>query len=78
MSVRSPHEGVYTRIGRSRTHGVGVIAIRPIPRGTLVFGGESERVVWVSRAAWWGAIASACRRRSTLVGGLVREPLRPP
>lgn len=51
MSARSPHESVYTRIGRSRTHGVGVIAIRPIPRGTLVFGGESERVVWVSRAA---------------------------
>jgi SET domain-containing protein len=42
---------VYARIGRSRTHGVGVLAIRDIPAGTLVFRHESERVVWVSRAA---------------------------
>ncbi len=48
---RWPHEGVYARIGRSRTHGVGVIAIRDIPAGTLVFHGESEDVVWLSRAA---------------------------
>jgi SET domain-containing protein len=41
---------VYTRIGRSATHGVGVIAIRPIPKGMLVFQGESELVVWVPRA----------------------------
>jgi SET domain-containing protein len=50
MSTRQPHDGVYTRIGRSATHGVGVIAIRPIPKGTLVFEGESELVVWVPRA----------------------------
>jgi len=48
---RWPHEGVYARIGRSRAHGVGVLAIRDIPAGTLVFRGESERVAWVSRAA---------------------------
>lgn len=47
---RPPHEGVYARIGSSNVHGVGVIAIRDIPVGTLVFDGESERVVWVSRA----------------------------
>lgn len=46
---RLPHDGVYTRIGRSRRHGVGVLAIRAIPAGTLVFAGESERVVWVAR-----------------------------
>ena len=46
-----PHEGVYARIGSSRVHGVGVIAIRDIPAGTLVFHGESERATWVSRAA---------------------------
>jgi SET domain-containing protein len=51
MKPSSPHDGVYTRIGRSRTHGVGVLAIRDIPKGTLVFRGESERVTWVSRAA---------------------------
>lgn len=48
---RWPHEGVYARIGRSRTHGVGVIAVRSIPAGALVFHGESEQVVWFSRAA---------------------------
>jgi len=46
-----PHDGVYARIGPSRIHGVGVVAIRDIPAGTLVFRGESERVTWVSRAA---------------------------
>jgi uncharacterized protein len=48
---RWPHDGVYARIGLSRVHGVGVLAIRDIPAGTLVFRGESERVAWVSRAA---------------------------
>jgi hypothetical protein len=42
---------VYARIGHSRVHGVGVLAIRDIPAGTMVFRGESERVAWVSRAA---------------------------
>ena len=51
MRRRSPHDNVYARIGLSRFHGVGVLAIREIPDGTLVFRGESERVVWVSRAA---------------------------
>ncbi len=50
-SRRSPHDGVYARIARSRIHGVGVRAIRDIPAGTFVFRGESERVAWVSRAA---------------------------
>src|SRR5713226_4054397 len=48
---RSPHDAVYARIAYSRVHGVGVRAIRDIPAGTMVFRGESERVVWVSRAA---------------------------
>lgn len=50
MKRPAPHEGVYARIGSSRVHGVGVLAIRDIPAGTLVFRGESERVAWVSRA----------------------------
>ncbi len=33
---------VYTRIGVSKTHGVGVIAIRPIPKGTDPFIGCDE------------------------------------
>jgi hypothetical protein len=48
---KAPHDGVFARIGPSQIHGVGVIAIRDIPRGTLVFQGESERVTWMSRAA---------------------------
>jgi len=51
MSTGTPHDGVYARIGPSRIHGVGVRAIRDIPAGTLVFHGESERLVWLSRAA---------------------------
>ena len=51
MRSRSPHDGVYARIARSSIHGVGVRAIRDIPARTAVFRGESERVVWVSRAA---------------------------
>lgn len=51
MKKNAPHDGVYARIGPSRMHGVGVRSIRDIPAGTLVFRGESERVVWVSRAA---------------------------
>ncbi|HEY6195597.1 MAG TPA: SET domain-containing protein [Candidatus Eisenbacteria bacterium] len=50
MKRPSPHDGVYARIGYSRNHGVGVRAIRDVPAGTYVFRGESERVVWVSRA----------------------------
>jgi uncharacterized protein len=51
MKTRAPHDDVYARIGPSRIHGVGVRAIRDIRAGTLVFHGESERVVWMSRAA---------------------------
>lgn len=45
-----PHDGVYARIGVSQLHGVGAIAVRPIPKGALVFRGEDERAVWLSRA----------------------------
>ena len=50
MNRPPPHEGVYARIGLSDVHGVGVRAIRDIPAGTYVFTGESELVVWMSRA----------------------------
>lgn len=45
-----PHDHVYARIGTSKLHGVGVIAVRAIPKGTLVFRGEDERSVWVRRS----------------------------
>ena len=47
----APHHGVFARIGPSRIHGVGAIAVRDIPRGTRVFGGEVEQVAWVRRSA---------------------------
>lgn len=45
---QEPHRGVFTRLKPSGIHkgGVGVFAIRPIPKGTNVFAGESERLVW--------------------------------
>ncbi|MFO0933359.1 MAG: SET domain-containing protein [Planctomycetota bacterium] len=45
----APHDGVYARIGPSRIHGVGAIAVRDIPRGARVFAGEVEQVAWVRR-----------------------------
>lgn len=59
-SIRRPHEGVYARIGVSRLHGVGVVAIRAIPKGTLVFAGEDERAVWLDRA-WVRTLPPAMR-----------------
>lgn len=45
---RAPHHGVYTRLRPSKIDkgGVGVFAIRRIRKGTNVFTGESERLVW--------------------------------
>jgi SET domain-containing protein len=42
-----PHSGVYVRIKRSRIHGVGVYAIRDIPKGTYVFRGDENEMEWV-------------------------------
>jgi uncharacterized protein len=49
--TKPPHDGVYARIGPSRIHGVGAIAVRRIPKGAMVFRGEDERAVWVARSA---------------------------
>jgi FRG domain/SET domain len=47
-TFRQPHKGVFVRLRPSKVHkgGVGVFAIRPIPKGTNIFAGESERLVW--------------------------------
>lgn len=45
----TPHDGVYVRIGRSAIHGVGVIAILPIPEGTNLFPWDNEPLAWVRR-----------------------------
>ena len=48
-SADLPHVGVYTRLGRSKTHGVGVFAIKKIRRGTKVFGSDDAGMVWIDK-----------------------------
>jgi uncharacterized protein len=43
-----PHDGVYTRLRPSRIHGLGVFAIRDIPKGTYIFS-DDESIVWVDK-----------------------------
>ena len=45
--VKRPHLGVFVRLQPSRIHGVGVFAIRDIPKGTYVFRGDDEEMVWI-------------------------------
>ena len=43
--MRFPHEDVYTRIQPSKIHGVGVFAIRRIPKGTNIFQPDNSETV---------------------------------
>jgi hypothetical protein len=43
-----PHDGLYTQLRPSKIHGVGVFAIRPIRKGTLIFPGDSDEMRWVN------------------------------
>lgn len=45
-----PDDSVYTRLGRSKIHGVGVFAIRSIRRGTRLFQGDGDGMIWVDAA----------------------------
>jgi hypothetical protein len=49
----SPHRGVYVRLRPSKLDhsGVGVFAIKRIPKGTRIFGGENEEVFWMPKAS---------------------------
>jgi SET domain-containing protein len=44
-----PHEDVFTRLKPSPIHGIGVFAIRRIPKGSCVFGADDAALVWVSK-----------------------------
>ena len=46
-----PHYGVFTRLGKSKKHGVGVFAIKDIKKGVYIFYGDDEDMVWVSKEA---------------------------
>ena len=42
-----PHDGVYVRLQPSKIHGLGVFAIRSIPKGAQVFGDSREDITRV-------------------------------
>jgi len=44
-----PHDKVYTRLKPSKIHGVGVFAIRAIPKGASIFPGDDAQIVWVRK-----------------------------
>ena len=50
MSMSLPHEHVFVRLGVSQIEGIGVFAIRPIPKGTNLFPNDCIEIVWVERA----------------------------
>ncbi len=45
-----PHADVFTRRAPSRIHGVGVIAITRIPKGTYLFKHDNTQIRWVPEA----------------------------
>lgn len=47
MKNKLPHYQVYTRLKPSKTHGVGVFAIRSIKKGTRMFLGEKVKIIWL-------------------------------
>ncbi len=48
-----PHHGVFVRLRPSKVHtgGIGAFAIRPIPKGTNIFAGDSDVLVWTALSA---------------------------
>jgi len=42
-----PHDKVYTRLGVSNIHGIGVFAITDIKKGTLMFENDTTEMVWI-------------------------------
>ena len=47
--MKIPHEGVYTRLRQSKVHGIGVFAIRDIPKGTIIFNGDETEMIWIDK-----------------------------
>lgn len=42
-----PDQKVFTRLQPSTVNGVGVFAVRPIPRGAHLFAGDTSEIVWI-------------------------------
>ena len=70
-----PHSSVYVRLGVSPIHGIGVFAIRPIPRGTSIFATDKVELVWVERRALERAELSPAERALYRDFGIARGPL---
>jgi hypothetical protein len=47
---RLPSDGVFTRIKPSKIHGVGVFAIRAIPKGASIFPEDDAPIVWIKKS----------------------------
>jgi len=47
---KMPHFSVYTRLGYSKIHGIGIIAIKNIPKGTYIFCEDRSKMVEVDRS----------------------------
>jgi hypothetical protein len=60
-SFALPHEGVFTRLRPSRTHGIGNFAIKRIKRGTKLFTGDSDEMLWI-KADRLGRLPKEIRR----------------
>lgn len=50
QAQKTPHDGVYARIQPSKIHGVGVFAIRNIPRGTKLFEEDDSELTWKTKS----------------------------
>jgi hypothetical protein len=70
-----PHEGVYVRLAPSPIHGIGVFAIRPIPKGTNVFANDKVALVWIERAQLERAMPGRAERRLYEDFGIARGPV---
>ena len=49
LPPKLPHRDVFTRLGVSKIHGVGVFAIKNIPKGINVFSGDDEEMIWIDK-----------------------------
>ncbi|MFA5109341.1 MAG: SET domain-containing protein [Patescibacteria group bacterium] len=47
--AKLPHSNVYTRLAPSKINGIGVFAIKDIPKGKDVFVGDNSKIVWIDK-----------------------------
>lgn len=50
MKSKLPHADVFTRLGTSKIHGIGVIAIRNIKKGTNIFPDVDDTIIWIRKS----------------------------